>query len=218
MKIIFNEKEFSLDKFSLDSKNQNSQEIQIQLKGMQKLKSMKNMFCTCNFKAITFFNYISGKKTNAAENMFGMFYGCKELEYVDLSAFETSKVIYMNYMFFHCNKLKEIKGINEFNTKQVINMGHLFYECNNLQYLDISGFDTSNVIKMDYMFYNCNKLKEIKGINKFNASKVINMSFMFNKCKELQYLDISNFGIPKLCNIGCMFSGCEKLYLKKKDK
>ena len=44
------------------------------------------------------------------------------------------------------------------------------------------------------------------------------MSFMFNKCKELKYLDISNFGISKLCNIGCMFSGCEKLNLKEKNK
>ena len=209
MKIILNEREFNLDKFFRDSKSLNPQEIQIQLKGIKKLKSMKNMFCTCNFKAITFFNYISGKKTNAAENMFGMFYGCKELEYVDLSAFETSKVIYMNYMFFNCNKLKEIKGINNFNTKKVINLGHMFYECNNLQYIDLSGFDTSNVVKMNYMFYNCNKLKEIKGINKFNANKVIDMSFMFNKCKELKYLDISNFGISKLCDVGCMFSGCE---------
>ena len=90
MKIIFNEKEFSLDKFSPDSKSQNSQEIQIQLKGIKNLNSMQNMFCACNFRAITFFKYIFGTKISAADNMFGMFYGCKELEYVDLSAFETS--------------------------------------------------------------------------------------------------------------------------------
>ena len=218
MKLIFNEKEFSLENFSPNSKSQKGQEIQIQLKGITKLKSMKNMFCNCNFKSITFFNYIFGKKISVADNMFGMFYGCKELEYVDLSIFETSKVIYMNYMFFQCNKLKEIKGLNKFNTKQVINTGHMFYECNNLQCLDLSGFDKTNVIKMDYMFYNCYKLKEIKGIHKFNASKVIDMSFMFNKCKELKYLDISNFYISKVCNIGFMFSVCEKLNIKEKNK
>ena len=199
VKIIFNEKEFSLEKFSLSPKSLNYEGIQIQLKGIKYLNSMKNMFCTCNFKSITFFNYIFGKKTFVNENMFGMFYGCKELKYVDLSVLETSKAIHVNYMFFHCNKLKEIKGLNEFNTQNVnvINMGHMFYECNNLQYLDLSCFDTSNVIKMDYMFYNCNKLKEIKGINRFNASKVKDMSFMFNNCKELKYLDISDLGISK---------------------
>ena len=48
-----------------------------------------------------------------------MFAQCYELEYLDLSNFDTSNVTNMNGMFFKCNKLKEIKGLNKFNTKNV---------------------------------------------------------------------------------------------------
>ena len=40
-----------------------------------------------------------------------LFYGCKELEKLDLSKYETLKVTDMYGMFGKCNKLKEIKGI-----------------------------------------------------------------------------------------------------------
>ena len=44
-----------------------------------------------------------------------MFGECYELEYLDLSNFDTSNVTNMSFMFSNCNKLKEIKGINKFN-------------------------------------------------------------------------------------------------------
>ena len=39
--------------------------------------------------------------------MGGMFQGCYELEYLDLSNFSTSKVSDMGFMFALCNKLKK---------------------------------------------------------------------------------------------------------------
>ena len=44
---------------------------------------------------------------------------CKELEFIDLTNFNTSKVIEMSWMFSECYKLKEIKGINNLNTKML---------------------------------------------------------------------------------------------------
>ena len=84
--------------------------------------------------------------------MNAMFQGCNELEYLDLSNFDTSNVTDMNHMFASCHKLKEIKGINKFNTNKVIDMNTMFGECNELQHLDLSNFDTSNVTKMNHMF------------------------------------------------------------------
>ena len=55
-------------------------------------------------------------------NMTGMFQECKELEYLDLSNFDTSNVTDMAWMFNQCNKLKEIKGLNKFKTHKVTNM------------------------------------------------------------------------------------------------
>ena len=85
----------------------------------------------------------------------------------------------MGWMFNHCHKLKEIKGINQFNTNKVTNMGGMFQQCNELENLDLLNFNTSNVTDMGWMFNKCHKLKEIKGINKFNTNKVTNMGAMF---------------------------------------
>ena len=74
--------------------------------------------------------------------MKGMFNECNELENLDLSNFDTSKVNDMVCMFNKCQKLKEIKGINKFNTNQVTIMKAMFNECNELEYLDLSNFDT----------------------------------------------------------------------------
>ena len=38
--------------------------------------------------------------------MEGMFEGCKELEYIDISSFNTINVANMIFMFNECNKLK----------------------------------------------------------------------------------------------------------------
>ena len=51
-----------------------------------------------------------------------MFAVCKELEYLDLTNFDTSNVTDMSFMFNECKKLKEIKGINKFITNKVTNM------------------------------------------------------------------------------------------------
>ena len=80
--------------------------------------------------------------------MIAMFEECSELEYLDLSNFDTSKVIAMNHMFNECHKLKEIKGINKFNTSQVTNMRTMYQKCYELENLDLSNFDTSKVNDM----------------------------------------------------------------------
>ena len=40
-----------------------------------------------------------------------MFQNCKNLEYLDLSNFNTSNVTQINYMFRGCHKLKELKEL-----------------------------------------------------------------------------------------------------------
>ena len=129
-----------------------------------------------------------------------MFNKCESLEYIDVSKFETSNVENMRQIFFRCEKLKELKGINNFNTIKVTNMSSMFEECEELEYLDLSNFNTSNVTNMEFMFKRCYKLKEIKGINNFDISKVENKEEMFEDCKELSYSDLSDFNISSDIN------------------
>ena len=132
--------------------------------------------------------------------MYAMFGDCKDLEYLDLSNFNTSNVTNMQFMFDGCNKLKQIKGINNFNTINVTKMTGMFQECNELEYLDLSNFNTSNVTDMSQMFKKCHKLKQIKGINNFNISKIVNKEEMFEECYELEYLLLSRFNISNDIN------------------
>ena len=51
--------------------------------------------------------------------MRGMFLLCDQIEYLDLSNFNTSNVTDMDSMFNECHKLKQIIGLNKFNTSKV---------------------------------------------------------------------------------------------------
>ena len=64
-----------------------------------------------------------------------MFENCNEIEYLDLSNFNTENVTDMSGMFNDCNKLKEIKGINKFNTNKVTVMNTMFQACNVIEYI-----------------------------------------------------------------------------------
>ena len=64
--------------------------------------------------------------------MIGLFQECKELEYLDLSNFNTEKVTNMQAMFNHCIKLKEIKGIENFYTINVTDMSIMSQLCTEL--------------------------------------------------------------------------------------
>ena len=80
---------------------------------------MSFMFNKCSsLKEIYFINV----DTIQVINLSAIFQNCNELEYLDLSIFNTSNVKYMGWMFNECHKLKEIKGINNFNTSKVTNM------------------------------------------------------------------------------------------------
>jgi len=120
---------------------------------------------------------------NNIADMNSFFENCSNIYSIDLSNFNTSKVIDMGFMFNNCHKLKEIKGINKFNTNQVTNMTTMFQECNELEYLDLSNFNTSNVIDMRWMFFNCYKLKYLNLLN-FSLNNKCPTTNMFKYIKK----------------------------------
>ena len=218
-KILYNEKEYEINEYlPITYANREKQKIQIKLKEINKINSMKYMFCSCKFTSIKFYYKKPGTDTSVITNMHGMFYNCKELEKINLSQIDTSNVTDMSYMFYNCNKLKEIEGIQKFNTKKVVNMGRMFYNCKELKSLDLSSFDTFNVNNMSFMFYQCRNLKEIKGIIRFNTKQVNDMSFMFSNCEELKDLDLSKFNISKVINMNNIFVKCNTKSIKGVEK
>ena len=93
-------------------------------------------------------------------NMSFMFYGCNKLKEIYLSNFNTDNIKGMKSLFSKCSLLKEI-NFSSFNTSNVITTHTMFKGCSLLKKLDLSSFDTSNVTDMYGLFMNCSSLKEI---------------------------------------------------------
>jgi len=146
--------------------------------------NMKGMFNHCHkLKEIKGINKFI---TNKVTTMNSMFQQCIELEYLDLSNFNTANVTDMKMMFNECHKLKEIIGINKFITNKVTTMSGMFQQCNGLEYLDLSNFNTANVTDMSFMFNLCHKLKYLNVSNFLINCETKNM-FRFYK-KECKFI------------------------------
>ena len=119
----------------------------------------------------------------------------------ELKNLDTRYVCNMSYMFFYCEKLKNL-NVSHFNTTNVETMFAMFADCQSLKSLDLSNFNTSKVTNMSEMFRDCNSLTSLN-LSNFNTSNVTDMSAMFRGCKNLTSLDLSNFNISADAN--CMF-------------
>ena len=138
-----------------------------------------------------------------------MFSGLKNIKEIDLSNFDTSKVIDMNSMFKECTNLEKI-NFGNINASSVKNMNNLFLSCENLMSINLSNFDTSSVTNMSGMFARCYKIKIIDA-SSFNTTKVENMEDMFGYCRELESLNVSSFNTSNVKTMKGMFIDCQKL-------
>ena len=156
-------------------------------------------------------NIISLVWNKSINNAMHMFHECSNITEIDLSHFDTSKIIQTSDMFTGCSKLTSINFSN-FNTSKVIRIGYMFKDCSSLISLNLSSFDTSNEKYMRFMFYGCSDLSN------FNTSKVIMMNNMFYGCSNLTSLNLSNFDTTQVTDMNRMFDSCTKLeYINLKN-
>ena len=147
--------------------------------------------------------------TSKVTNMIQMFGSCESLTSLDLSLFDTSQVINMGYMFSSCSSLINL-NLSNFDTNKVIDMSAMFQSCSSLTSLNLSNFDTSKVTTMGYMFSGCNSLAGLD-VSNFDTSKVTNMSNMFRGCENLTNFSLSNFDTSQVTNMNGMFVFCSSL-------
>ena len=158
-----------------------------------------------NLQSIDF----TGINTSKVENFNYFVSSCSYLTSLDLSSFNTTSAKYMSHMFYSCNSLTSL-NVSSFNTSKVIDMSYMFSNCANLTELNLSSFNTSKVTKMNYMFYYCKGLTSLN-LNTFNTSNVTDMTYMFCYCNGLTSLNVSSFNIEKVITIDGMFSDCSSL-------
>lgn len=139
-----------------------------------------------------------------------------DIKHLDLSQFDTFKIIDMAYMFGFCNF--ETADLSGMDTARAKNMTGMFYKTS-VPELDLSNFITTSVFSMSGMF----KTALIKKLNlsSFDTRWTQNISEMFSHC-EIGYLDISNMVITDFCRAERVFYGSKigelKINSQFKDK
>ena len=170
------------------------------------MTDMSYMFYGCeNLQSLDVSNF----NTENVTDMSVMFRKCENLQSLDVSNFNTAKVKNMDNMFADCWILHSL-DLSNFNTENVTNMQFMFYWCNNLQSLNVSNFNTANVENMKGMFYSCSKLQSLD-VSSFNTENVTDMYKMFYYCRNMQSLDLSNFNTENVTNMEDMFGQCREL-------
>ena len=117
--------------------------------------------------------------------MFNGYYG----KSIDLSQFDTTSVVTMQYAFAHCYNLMWL-DLSNLNTESVDDMQYMFTACRNLTLLDVSSFSTANVISMEYMFSGCYSL-EFLDLTSFDTTSLKLLHCMFHDCRNLQRIYVS---------------------------
>ena len=135
---------------------------------------------------------------------------------LDLSNFDTSKVMYMSCMFavYASNNTLDLSN---FNTSNVVDMTYMFAVCgaseefqSGLKVMNLTSFNTSNVRSMQSMFSGCSIQTNID-ISSFNFSKVTSMAEMFGGCSSIQSIVFNNFDTINVRDFAIMFANCSSL-------
>ncbi|MBD5502473.1 MAG: BspA family leucine-rich repeat surface protein [Lachnospiraceae bacterium] len=115
-----------------------------------------------------------------------------------------------SYMFYDCENLESM-DMTDFDTSKVTNMVSMFNSCNNIENLDLGGFNTSNVTNMTAMFLRCFNIKNLD-LSSFDTSNVTDMTNMFRECRGLTSLDISSFDMKYFkWSVMGFFESCSNL-------
>lgn len=149
------------------------------------------------------------------------FYELHEVEYIDVSKLDTSKVKDMSYAFFifaRSSQKVTFVGLDKWNTSNVTNMKRMFgYAAVNASsvVLDISGWDVSNVTDMYRMFtefgYNASTFS-LGDLSKWDVSNVTNMYEMFINAgyKAEWYMNLSGWNVSKVTSHDYFDSGIDR--------
>lgn len=149
-------------------------------------------------------------RTGNVTRMYGMFAYCENLVDIDVSYFRTENVTVMSNMFYGCKKLTTL-DLRKFNTEKVVNFYSMFGGCSELTSLNVGSLNTANATGMYGMFSGCEKLTKLD-LSSFDTSKVTNMTNMFYGCKSLATIYVSDtWNTEAVSSSDDMFYGCVSL-------
>ena len=206
----FEGKDYALQSYINLKANVNN--VEIILKGIEKLTDIESMFEECN--CLYSIDDISSWNTIKITNIKRLFSNCKLLKSIpDISYWNTINIRDMSHVFSGCESLMSLPNISKWDTSNVVNMCGMFFNCKALEQLpDISKWNTDKVQDISSMFFRCWQLKDLPNISLWNTINVTNMSQLFYECKSLMSLpDISLWETHNVNDMTSLFFGCKAL-------
>jgi surface protein/YD repeat-containing protein len=134
-------------------------------------------------------------------------HGCESLTELDVSGFDTSRSISLDFAFSLCWNLKKL-DVASWDTSNVLSMRNTFFYTK-AEAINVECWDTSKVMSMDSMFGHSRV--ENLDLSRWNTEKVTNMNSLFNFCSYLKKLDVSSFNTAKVTLMKGVFWNCSSL-------
>lgn len=119
-----------------------------------------------------------------------LFYRCG-LHSLDLTRWDTSKIVSMQKTFFDCRWLISL-NIASWDVHNVTVMASIFGNCQQLVFLDVADWNVAKVQNMFATFSNAFSLT-LLNLTKWDTSNVIDMRSMFCNCRSLTEIDLSSW-------------------------
>ena len=150
----------------------------------------------------------------ANEDSGQMFFSLGDLERIDMTGINTSRVKNMGAMFHSGNNIYKHIELSNFDTSNAEDMSYMFgtsgtRTMENVDPIDFSSFDTSKVTNMEDMF-DGSYLPSID-IHNFNTSNVTSMKFMFAKLGRPTTLNLSGLDVRSLTDLDTFFYGSRSM-------
>ena len=156
--------------------------------------------------------------TSNVENMsemfasYGNYFPGREVEPLDLSRFNTSKVKDMRNMFAGTHS--PVIDLTHLDTSNFENMRGMFSENYNVKKINLAGLNVKKVHTVTNMFnnsiYNQTALKEID-MSGWQLDLVTDLSALFASLVKLESINLSNFSAKNAINMVRMFHNCSSL-------
>ena len=150
----------------------------------------------------------------ANEDSDHMFFSLGNVERIDMTGINTSRVKNMSWMFHSGKNLYKHIELGSFDTSNAEDMSYMFgtsgmTTTENIDPIDFSRFNTSKVKNMEGMF-SYSFLPSLN-IRNFDTSNVENMGQMFDTLMNVRNLDLSGWNVKKVNNIQGIFTRLNKI-------
>ena len=173
------------------------------------VKYINGLFSYCN--ELTSVTGIRNWQSNGVERISGLFAYSAKLRSIDLTGFDTSKVVNASYLFENCKELVSVTGLNTWNTDNFETIHSMFFHCEKLESIDLTGWNISKVTSLFNMFAYCTSITSIKGIENWDVSNITEMYQVFRESKLLKTLDLSKWNVSKVTNFNRFLNQCHSL-------